>query len=365
MASPEVLAEALSAAEGGAISTAVLYPLEVIKTVIQASKTKEQKQSRQATTTAATEDEQTSSAEGERNVAAAAAAVAASAADPLSGEPAPEEGDEGSDEDSSVLTTQDVAKEIYRRAGLGGFFGGVQYSSLQSSLEKSIYFYAYSTMKGVVKVLNGGRFGVRENLLVGYLSEVVHLPVTVPIEVVVTRIITSQGRLKSWTEAAKEVLKEGGPSGLYKGIPAYGVLCLKPAIQYTLFEQLRRGILSLLSRRRGVPVRALSAWQAFLLGALSRALATLIIFPWIRVRKMLMAQGKGVREGEEGGREGGKEATVLFTLQKTLRDEGVPGLYRGMAPELTRGVLSAALMLMIKERLYDFNKRMLLRTMRT
>ncbi|EKU22349.1 peroxisomal membrane protein pmp47b [Nannochloropsis gaditana CCMP526] len=80
---------------------------------------------------------------------------------------------------------------------------------------------------------------------------------------------------------------------------------------------------------------------------------------------MLMAQGKGVREGEEGGREGGKEATVLFTLQKTLRDEGVPGLYRGMAPELTRGVLSAALMLMIKERLYDFNKRMLLKTMRT
>lgn len=37
----------------------------------------------------------------------------------------------------------------------------------------------------------------------------------------------------------------------------------------------------------------------------------------------------------------------------------------GMAPELTRGVLSAALMLMIKERLYDFNKRMLLKTMRT
>jgi hypothetical protein len=32
MNSPEVLAEALSAAEGGAISTAVLYPLEVRET---------------------------------------------------------------------------------------------------------------------------------------------------------------------------------------------------------------------------------------------------------------------------------------------------------------------------------------------
>jgi len=92
-----------------------------------------------------------------------------------------------------------------------------------------------------------------------------------------------------------------------------------------------------------VPVRALSAWQAFLLGALSRALATLIIFPWIRVRKMLMAQGKGVREGEEGGREGGKEATVLFTLQKTLRDEGVPGLYRGQDVLSPLPILSARL----------------------
>lgn len=37
MPSLEALAEAVSAAEGGAISTIVLYPLEVIKTRIQAS----------------------------------------------------------------------------------------------------------------------------------------------------------------------------------------------------------------------------------------------------------------------------------------------------------------------------------------
>lgn len=38
MNSPEVLAEALSAAEGGAISTAVLYPLEVNKGATMGSK---------------------------------------------------------------------------------------------------------------------------------------------------------------------------------------------------------------------------------------------------------------------------------------------------------------------------------------
>lgn len=33
----------------------------------------------------------------------------------------------------------------------------------------------------------------------------------------------------------------------------------------------------------------------------------------------------------------------------------------GMGPELTRGVLSAALMLMLKERLYTMNRNLLLR----
>lgn len=33
--------------------------------------------------------------------------------------------------------------------------------------------------------------------------------------------------------------------------------------------------------------------QAFLLGALSRAVATVILFPWIRVRKQIMAQRGG------------------------------------------------------------------------
>jgi hypothetical protein len=39
------------------------------------------------------------------------------------------------------------------------------------------------------------------------------------------------------------------------------VLCLKPAIQYTVFEQLRRAILRVLSRRSGQQVKSLTALQ--------------------------------------------------------------------------------------------------------
>ena len=39
--------------------------------------------------------------------------------------------------------------------------------------------------------------------------------------------------------------------------------------------------------------------QAFLLGALSRAVATVVLFPWIRVRKQLMAQQKQPQEEQQ------------------------------------------------------------------
>ena len=110
-------------------------------------------------------------------------------------------------------------------------------------------------MQGITKLLTGGTFAVRENLIVGYLAEIVHLPVTVPLEVrwhpassewrrppvlmgthvskqppcpdqvVITRIITSKGRVTSLTQAAREALKESGIAGLYKGITAY-VRCM-------------------------------------------------------------------------------------------------------------------------------------------
>jgi len=34
-----------------------------------------------------------------------------------------------------------------RRSGIRGFFSGVEYGALQSVIEKSIYFYAYSTLR--------------------------------------------------------------------------------------------------------------------------------------------------------------------------------------------------------------------------
>jgi hypothetical protein len=70
----------------------------------------------------------------------------------------------------------------------------------------------------------------------------------------------------------------------------------------------------------------LTAAEAFCLGALGRAIATVATFPAQRANVM-------AKSGQ-----GGKVGLFAMLLQ-VYRDDGLQGLYSGMQPEITRGVL--------------------------
>ena len=166
---------------------------------------------------------------------------------------------------------------------------------------------------------------------------------------------------------------------MYKGIEAYFLLCFRPAIQYTVFEQVKALILK--TRQRRVEKNtcsgsksstsastlssgsSLSAAEAFMLGMISRAVATLAIFPFQRAKVRLQStacchESKLPRDGDaefidDGNESSTSDATNIRTTDGIWRmvernyTEG--SLYQGLGPELTRGVLSAALMMTIKE----------------
>lgn len=84
-----------------------------------------------------------------------------------------------------------VAREIYSREGIPGFYNGVFYASGQSGLEKAAYFYGYGWLRALA--LRGGsgagggavdgELSAMTDLGLGYLAEAFHLPFTIPIEV--------------------------------------------------------------------------------------------------------------------------------------------------------------------------------------
>jgi hypothetical protein len=132
--------------------------------------------------------------------------------------------------------------------------------------------------------------------------------------------------------------------GLYSGLGASLALTINPAIQYTVFEQLRQKLMILhnaRAQRRGIlkPVVELSMFDAFVLGAASKATATVLTYPLVRAKVL---QKAGTREEDR--------SSLLGTLKRVHREEGVSGMYKGLDAQLVKTVLAGALTMTIKEK---------------
>lgn len=281
-----IASEVLSASLGGAVSASILYPLEVLKTKMQASG---------------------------------------------------DDTEEGEEKKGMV----EYAKDLYEKEGSAVYLNGIETSAFQSAMEKAFYFFAYTTLKNVhsafrsiIDPRNASKpIGGFTNLALGCLAEWAHLPITMPIDCLSTAIQTSKN--ENAMALMMTILKEGN---MYKGIQAYYVLCFKPALQYTVFEQVK-GIM-LKSRKE----KTLSAAEAFLLGMVARAVATVAVFPFVRAKVVMQSR-------KQDASQEGQPTSVMELLKEIHETGGIPALYQGLGPELTRGVFSAALMLTIKEKI--------------
>lgn len=122
--------------------------------------------------------------------------------------------------------------------------------------------------------------------------------------------------------------------GLYRSLWASLLLTCNPALQFTAFEQARRRVLA------PRPGGQLSAAEAFVLGALSKALATGLTYPLIRAKVLLQAARPGA------------PASLAGTAAGVVGAEGLGGLYRGLGVQLAKTVAVAALQLMVKEQAF-------------
>lgn len=283
-----ITSEVLAASLGGAISAGILYPLEVLKTKLQAI----------------TDDD---------------------------------EKDTQNDGDRAMIP---FALKLYRNEGLSVFFRGVETSSFQSALEKALYFFSYTALKELHRGFSGSaELPGMTNLAVGYIAEWAHLPITLPVDAWTTRIQTSE-------EAPLKILLHmlsDRNCKFYKGISAYYLLCFKPALQYTVYEQLKQIVL------RHRKTKVLSSAEAFVMGMVARTVATVLVFPFLRAKIIMQTSNDDTT------------SSVQVLVDQYQKMGILKGWYQGIAPELTRGIFSSALMLMIKERIALLVRELVLR----
>ncbi|PPQ64597.1 hypothetical protein CVT26_001995 [Gymnopilus dilepis] len=253
---------ALAGALGGCFSTAVVYPLDVAKTRIQALP---------------------SDAKGK-----------------------------GKDQ----LSMTSVLLRIYKQEGILGLYRGFGATMLNTFSMQYAYFFFYSLVRSTYikrlskKLAPGSKLpplSTAAELLLGAVAGALAQIFTIPVSVIATRQqVGRPEKLKgpdqpekeiddSFMAVAREIIEEEGVGGLWLGIKPGLVLTVNPAITYGVFERVK----SLVLLAKGESSTKMGPWLSFVVGALSKTLATIVTYPYIMAKVRIQARSADAEDATE------------------------------------------------------------------
>ncbi|CAI9102238.1 OLC1v1000477C1 [Oldenlandia corymbosa var. corymbosa] len=248
----------------------------------------------------------------------------------------------------------DVLFEAMSKGQILSLYQGLGTKNLQSFIAQFVYFYGYSYFKRLYLETTGYKsIGTKANLVLAAGAGACTAIATQPLDTASSRMQTSAfGKSKGlW-----KTLTEGSWSDAFDGLGISLLLTSNPAIQYTVFDQLKQRMLKSKQDQNGKGSQeALSAFSAFLLGALSKSIATVLTYPAIRCKVMIQAADP-TDEADKKAKADDKpklrpQKTVPKVLYAIWKKEGVPGFFKGIEAQILKTVLSSALLLMIKEKI--------------
>ncbi|CAD6503141.1 BgTH12-02810 [Blumeria graminis f. sp. triticale] len=234
----------------------------------------------------------------------------------------------------------DAIKKIIENDGISGLYTGINGALIGVASTNFAYFYWYSIVRTLyINYLNKtGALGTAAELSLGAVAGAAAQAFTIPVAVITTRQQTqAKGLQKGMIDTAKEIVESrDGLSGLWRGLKASLFLVVNPAITYGTYQKLRESIFPLKVN--------LQPWEAFLLGAMSKSLATIITQPLI-VAKV------GMQSKPPPSRENKPFESFFEVLQFIFQNEGALGLFKGIGPQLLKGLFVQGLLMMTKERI--------------
>ncbi|EFJ47224.1 hypothetical protein VOLCADRAFT_44148, partial [Volvox carteri f. nagariensis] len=256
--------------------------------------------------------------------------------------------------------------------GWRSLFAGLQPCLAATAISQAVYFYLYSALRQAIVVscflANLSAYGRTEaigvvgSLVVAGLAGCGNVLATTPVWVVATQMqalqrqTTAEQRNRTAWQIAVQLYKESGITGFWKGVLPGLVMVANPTLQYILYEwltakllQLRRG--SAASKALGKPgsTPRLGTGDVFLLTALAKLGATLVTYPMLLIKSRLQAMNSST--AHEARYSGVLDAGVAI-----LRREGLAAFFKGMRLKMLQTVLAAALLMSIKEQVYQSTK---------
>ncbi|KAF2105953.1 mitochondrial carrier domain-containing protein [Lophiotrema nucula] len=243
-------------------------------------------------------------------------------------------------DDQHYSSTVDAIQKIVKADGLAGLYAGLTGSLLGVASTNFAYFYWYTIVRTLYFSYRKTSTppGTAIELSLGAVAGAVAQLFTIPVAVVTTRQQTvSKHERKGLIATGKEVIdSEDGVTGLWRGLKASLVLVVNPAITYGAYQRLRDQLFP--------GKKTLRPAEAFLLGAMSKTLATIATQPLIVAKVGLQSKPPPARNGKPFKTFG---EVMAFIVQH----EGLFGLFKGIGPQILKGLLVQGFLMMTKERI--------------
>ena len=251
------------------------------------------------------------------------------------------------------MSTFEVLCQLISEEGVETLYRGL-FPVLQSlCISNFVYFYTFHSLKAMVTSSSA-----LSDLLLGSLAGVTNVLSTTPFWVVNTRL-KMKGLRNSLPEKALHynnllegliyIAKTEGVKGLWAGTVSSLLLVVNPAIQFMVYEGIKRRIQI---------TKNTSAVTFFAIGAVAKTIATVLTYP------LQLIQTKSRYGNHDKNLNLPPNADVIQMLLFILKKQGVAGLYRGLEAKLIQTVLTAALMFMTYEKIARFVTMLLLKNAR-
>ncbi|AET39490.1 Ant1p Ecym_4445 [Eremothecium cymbalariae DBVPG len=253
----------------------------------------------------------------------------------------------------------DVLVRIYKKEGIKGLYRGLGTSIVAGFLQSFSYFFWYSLIRKYyfrVKLSKGQatKFTTPEELLLGIVAAGTSQFFVNPVNVIATTQQTRQGYSDGNGVAtiAKEIYRQHNSLlGFWRGLKVSLVLTINPSITYATYEKLKDVLYpsSVVQSATELLDSAalLSPIQNFILGVLSKIVSTLITQPLIVAKASLQKSGT-------------QFDSMCEVLAYLYTNEGIGAYWKGILPQITKGVLVQGLLFMFKGELTKLLRRLIL-----
>ncbi|CAI8502795.1 unnamed protein product [Hanseniaspora opuntiae] len=232
---------------------------------------------------------------------------------------------------------QTIVHQIAQLYEKGELYNGLSSCISGIAATNFVYYYFFETLSKIrLNRTKRKNLTFVESTAIGFIAGSITAIATNPIWTANTRLITSSSKDQTLIGTIKEIIRDDGVMALFKGLKPALILVLNPVIQYSIFEQMKN--LIYVSREDITPR------MSFVLGAVSKIIATVLTYPTITVKTQSHLQ---------------KDQSVIGMLRKIIEEDGLLGLFKGLKPKIIQSVLTSAFLFYFKQKIMDVLKILL------